>query len=306
MVWDRAFSGATMADPLDQYGRRRPTHGPLEQYRPRFETGGVTTPPPNEPRKPQGPVFNTEFHGTPSEPPSQPGPQAPFRGGDSWIDRTFLGVLRRLEPYGGTPARWFNQAVQQGRRAPFTEADLTPGDDAALRMIVEAHSRANQGARQGLINPSHYGASRSPNAQPLRNALGSFGYTIADDGSIKIRDLYDFNVNRGPMAHEMSVPGKLMSIGLGPVTHGANIGRSVIGSDTDRGIPVNITLPPLVRFEDYPHSAERPANPNPPLAGFSAPNLYGALQLLGLGSEGLRAGVTTARGVGAAASGEVE
>jgi hypothetical protein len=198
--------------------------------------------------------------------------------------------MRFMEPYTGTAGRWYNMAVQEGHPR-FTEADLSPGDADALRSVVMAISRANGGARKGWIRYPDYDTN-IPGTLSLRNALGAFQYKIEDDGTVRILDNYDFNVDRGARSHQLNPLGKLFEAAAGPIGYGAAVGRSVIGSDTGRSVPVDLRIRAPVPFEDYvdsPPPAPRRNNTGP----------YGAGDILSLliplGSEITDAGGVTRR-----------
>jgi hypothetical protein len=144
-----------------------------------------------------------------------------------------------------------------GNRDPITEKDFSAQELAGIQDVIE---QSKIRGSKGDVQYSDYAKYMGENARPeygpqiaTKTTLGRFNYAQNPDGSISIKDRYDFsNENRqksvdeyekmNPVTKALTVVGR--SIADNPLNWPANfsseLGNAYIGNE---GRDVNITIP---------------------------------------------------------------
>ncbi len=165
-------------------------------------------------------------------------------------EKILLWTLRKAEDvgYGGTMVKWYNDAVQKGRKEPFTEKDFTPENLSLLEKYVRDKA-AKTGKNSGSItyNDYPYGKGKEKEGQydDISLTLGQFKWKIDEDGTIHIDDQYNFNLGTVPdrtdrMSEEIS------QLFFNQYDMANDIGAKVLGEtgygDKDLGTPIKIRI----------------------------------------------------------------
>jgi hypothetical protein len=136
---------------------------------------------------------------------------------------------------GGKAVKIFNDFIQRGRTDPITEKDFSNSELNSFRKLIETKIEKT-GKNAGAIHYKDY-----DNQAIDQNIIGQFTFKKNSDGSIDIKDTYDFN----PKA--LTTPGnnnelvQMLSAFVAPQRLGQVIGAKVLPDG--KGIPVHIRIP---------------------------------------------------------------
>lgn len=162
-------------------------------------------------------------------------------------------ALRNFVPMD---ARLFGQTLF-GNRQPITEKDFTAQELAGIDAVVqEAQKRGSQGDVQYKDYNAFTGSRARPEFNPqiaAKTALGRFNYVQNPDGTVTVKDRYDFaNESRqksieeyakmNPVTKALTVVGRTVTDNpmKWPTNLAGELGNAYIGNE---GRDVNITLP---------------------------------------------------------------
>lgn len=162
-------------------------------------------------------------------------------------DKALDLVFKNINPSGKPTAESVFLRAIQGDMKSISEKDFSADELALLRSMIPKtpgsgrigygdYTKAdlpNEEKSSTLADTIFGGRSSSTPAANLRNTLGRFSYTVNDDGSVNISDVYDFE-RRGGFSPETGSP---KSIPYRIVRGYAS--RKI---PPGRGIPVNINL----------------------------------------------------------------
>jgi hypothetical protein len=144
-----------------------------------------------------------------------------------------------------------------GNRNPITEKDLSAQELAGIQDVIEQSKvRGSKGDVQYKDYAKYMGDNARPEYGPqiaTKTTLGRFNYTKNPDGSVSVKDRYDF-VNEArqkdvekyqqmnPVTKALTVVGKTLADNpmKWPTNLASELGNAYIGNE---GRDVNITIP---------------------------------------------------------------
>lgn len=165
-------------------------------------------------------------------------------------------LAEALRSYVPMDVRLFGSTLF-GNRDPITEKDFTPQELAGIQAVVgQAQKRGSSGDVQYPDYNAFTGVNSRPEYNPqiaAKTALGRFNYVQNPDGTITVKDRYDF-INEGrqksveeykqmnPVTKALTVVGRAVADNpmKWPTNLANELGSAYIGTE---GRDVNINLP---------------------------------------------------------------